>query len=279
MENGRSLHRLLLNMQNTNEQYLHLHRLPASAKVWGLAVNSVATKPVQGDVHGEDGLSLLIPLLVGLPSDVSTRSTANVPRTSIELVFASKNGFSEGNALHNTSDSTSPIRAMNISAPLIARLPVRVLTQRVFFPSEYAAAFTSEAVRADATPHALWSAHRDVVEAGEHGTASHIMGPVTKFSQRLPRSFAYHKGRRVVPKGHVFTEHDTESDTDATDSAAPRGLKIDIHETGTPYNFERALLEAEQALLSVVYQRRVVQQPVQPSWAARMMDTIQKYIF
>jgi hypothetical protein len=58
---GQSMHRLMLNMQNSRKQYLQVQGIPSDARLWSLMVNSKPAKPVRGS----DG-SLLIPLLVGM---------------------------------------------------------------------------------------------------------------------------------------------------------------------------------------------------------------------
>jgi hypothetical protein len=76
-----SMHRLMLVMQNSNQQYLALRGLPADARIWSLMVNSVPAKPVRGS----DG-ALLIPLLVGTASD----GNQGVQKTSVEVAYLSQ---------------------------------------------------------------------------------------------------------------------------------------------------------------------------------------------
>jgi len=75
------MHHLLLVLQNSNQQYLALHGLPADARLWSLMVNSQQAQPVRGKVG-----ALLVPLLVGTASD----GNQGVQRTSVELTYLSQ---------------------------------------------------------------------------------------------------------------------------------------------------------------------------------------------
>jgi hypothetical protein len=79
---NQSMHRLMLVMQNSNQQYLALRGLPADARIWSLMVNSVPAKPVRGS----DG-ALLIPLLVGTASNGNLNQGAQ--KTSVEVAYLS----------------------------------------------------------------------------------------------------------------------------------------------------------------------------------------------
>lgn len=61
MSEGQSMHRLMLNMQNSRKQYLKVSGIPPDARIWSLLVNSKPAKPVRGSDGG-----LLVPLLVGV---------------------------------------------------------------------------------------------------------------------------------------------------------------------------------------------------------------------
>merc|ERR1712110_381516 len=74
VSDSQSMHRLMLNMTNSNKQYLEVRGLPADARLWSLIVNSKPAKPVRG-VEG----SLLIPLLVG----VGGKNNAGAESTSV----------------------------------------------------------------------------------------------------------------------------------------------------------------------------------------------------
>lgn len=77
---AQSMHRLLLVMQNSNQQYLELRGLPSDARLTSLTVNSIPAKPVKGKAG-----SLLIPLLVGTAND-----GAGMQKTSVELTYLSQ---------------------------------------------------------------------------------------------------------------------------------------------------------------------------------------------
>lgn len=75
---GQSMHRLMLNMQNSRKQYLQLHGIPLNARLWSLMVNSKPAKPVRG----KDG-DLLIPLLVGIGGS----SNEGAHTSSVEITY------------------------------------------------------------------------------------------------------------------------------------------------------------------------------------------------
>merc|ERR1712187_575427 len=78
MSEGQSMHKLMLNMQNSRKQYLEVRGVPSDARIWSLLVNSKPAKPVRGS----DG-ALLVPLLVGLRAN----SNEGAQSTSVEIAY------------------------------------------------------------------------------------------------------------------------------------------------------------------------------------------------
>jgi len=109
------MHRFMLTLQNSRQQYLELKGLPSDMRLWSLMVNSVPAKPVQG----KDG-SLLIPLLVGTGSD----SNHGVQKTSVEVAYLSQHA-----AL--TDKGT-----FNVMPPQL-NVPISTLLVEVQFPEAY----------------------------------------------------------------------------------------------------------------------------------------------
>eukprot|EP00755_Sulcionema_specki_P013305 Sspe_Gene.53670::Locus_29644_Transcript_1_1_Confidence_1.000_Length_2849::g.53670::m.53670 len=258
MENGRTVHKLVLRVQNTKEQYLRLHHLPQGAQVWSLSVNSVGVKPVvvrKG--QGECGESLLIPLLVGLPSTMATGTA--IPKTSVEMVYASKNDFltTQGKGECETTYAVGGegVRVMDVTPPLVEGLPMEMLSVQVDFPENYHVFFSSSPRTAKALS-ALPSPLRAFVEgdaerppAERMGSPSDITGPVPHFSSKLPTAISHRKGRKVVPKDYEFHDDGIQGD----DEVRSAGLKIEVGSRGTPFKFERMLLEGERATLHAAY--------------------------
>lgn len=78
MSESQSMHRLMLNMTNSRQQYLEIQGIPADARLWSLLVNSKPAKPVRG----ENG-NLLIPLLIGARSNRDEGAQS----ASVELAY------------------------------------------------------------------------------------------------------------------------------------------------------------------------------------------------
>eukprot|EP01060_Flectonema_neradi_P009987 TRINITY_DN1712_c0_g2_i2.p1 TRINITY_DN1712_c0_g2~~TRINITY_DN1712_c0_g2_i2.p1 ORF type:complete len:916 (+),score=182.90 TRINITY_DN1712_c0_g2_i2:49-2796(+) len=272
MENGRSVHKLLLIVQNTKEQYLRLHNLPSSMKVWSLNVNSVGVKPVLiGDHTSKSSKSILIPLLVGLPSDLANRKP---PKTSVEIVYASENDFltrktdsSSRTSAHHSEDVSSEddvIRTMSLTPPLVEALPIEHLSVLINFPEGYNTVFSSQNMKKlGGVPEELSNFVRN---NKMEGTGADIIGPLKRgFTKKLPSPISHKKGKIVVPKEYKFGEHDGAGPGDD----ASEGLSIEFEDVGTAHRFQRALLEDELVKLSVAYQQTREKKPPPPptpSW-------------
>mmetsp|Transcript_85459 Transcript_85459/g.151113 ORF Transcript_85459/g.151113 Transcript_85459/m.151113 type:complete len:687 (+) Transcript_85459:57-2117(+) len=115
-----SMHRLLLTVQNSSQQYLALQGVPLDARLWGLMVNSTPAKPVRGK-HGE----LLIPLLVGTASD-SNQGSHN---TSVELAYLTQ---------HPTLGEQG---SLQLDPPRMG-LPISTFLMEVQLPEEYKVEFS-----------------------------------------------------------------------------------------------------------------------------------------
>merc|ERR1712217_357643 len=112
------MHRLLLVMQNSNQQYLEVRGLPPDARLTSLMVNSLPAKPVRGK-HG----ALLIPLLVGTSSD-----GAGVQKTSVELTYLSQHAPLTDNG------------SVQLAPPRLD-VPISTLLMDVQFPENYVLKF------------------------------------------------------------------------------------------------------------------------------------------
>lgn len=119
-------HSLILIMQSTKLQYLELFGLPSSASMFTVAVNSAPTKPVEGETSSS---SILIPLLVGLDSEVANEGGSM--RTSVEL-----NYFSSHDSLGNNG-------TIHLAPPQL-KLPVSILTAHLRLPEKYKYKFVGD---------------------------------------------------------------------------------------------------------------------------------------
>ena len=281
MANGRSVHKLLMTVQNTKEQYLRITQLPLSTKVWSLMVNSVTVKPVMLTRPASEGAGILIPLLVGLPSDLSTKG-GNVPKTSVELVYVSENGFLADERVSSYSTPSHPVRVMEASAPFIEDLPIQVLTVKVQFPEEYLSVFSPAPRTKDALEREVEKGHitegmRTVLLKSAQCGSADITGPLPNgFSVSIPKPISHRKGRKVVPADYVFQEGEGQDDRDV-EGQGSAGLKIDFKAGGRIYRFQRSLLEGAQARLQVFYEEKVeeVKKPAPPK---KTWEKVQDYI-
>lgn len=106
MSDGQSMHRLMLNMQNSRKQYLEVRGIPEDARLWSLIVNSRPAKPVRGA-----GGNLLIPLLVG----AGANSNEGAQSTSVELAYLRSDPLGDA----GVSDLAPPRLDVPISALLM----------------------------------------------------------------------------------------------------------------------------------------------------------------
>jgi len=132
MSDGQSMHRLMLNMQNSRKQYLEVRDIPADARLWTLIVNSKPAKPVRGD----DG-SLLIPLLVG----VDGNSNQGVQSTSVELAYLRGDPLGDEGVAHLT--------------PPRLDIPISKLLMEVQWPGSHDVKFKGSAQAVTSFSHAL----------------------------------------------------------------------------------------------------------------------------
>lgn len=121
-----TMHSVLVILQSTKLQYLELFGMPESASMYTLAVNSVASKPVQGQNN-----SILVPLLVGLDSEAANAGRSLL--TSVELSYISTH--EEPMQAHNGT--------LNLSPPHL-ELPISVLTTHIRLPKQFAYNFTGD---------------------------------------------------------------------------------------------------------------------------------------
>jgi hypothetical protein len=106
MSDGQSMHRLMLNMQNSRKQYVEVRGIPQDARLWSLIVNSKPAKPVRG----ADG-NLLIPLLVGAKGN----SNEGAQSTSVELAYLRSDPLGDA----GVTDLTPPRLDIPISTLLV----------------------------------------------------------------------------------------------------------------------------------------------------------------
>lgn len=107
------MHDYLLVLQNTRQQYMEVTGIPASATLWALKVNSVATKPVRTAQN-----RLLVPLLVGSPG----RSGAS--KASVQLTWLTSQEPLGGNG------------TLKLHPPGVD-MPIAALSAEVFLPEHH----------------------------------------------------------------------------------------------------------------------------------------------
>merc|ERR1712046_547292 len=130
---GQSMHRLMLNMQNSRKQYLQVQGIPADARLWSLMVNSKPAKPVRGS----DG-SLLIPLLVGMGGN----NNEGAHFSSVEITYLVQRG-----PLGNFGK-------IELSPPKLD-VAISKLLMEVQWPSSHSATFKGTAQEVTRFSHAL----------------------------------------------------------------------------------------------------------------------------
>jgi len=121
-----TVHSLMLILQSTKLQYLELNGLPFTASMFTVSVNSVPTKPVEGE-QGDN--SILVPLLIGLNPE--TANEGGSCRTSVEVDYISSHeALGHNGTLH--------------LAPPHLKLPISVLTAHLRLPKSYEYEFTGD---------------------------------------------------------------------------------------------------------------------------------------
>jgi hypothetical protein len=124
------MHSVLLNVRNSKQQYLEISNLPEHFTIWGLAVNSVPTKPLHSDNAG----TLLVPLLAGIQNSNDGKSALS----SVELSYLTHHTplsamlQSNGDGAHATLDISPPI----------FDIPVTRLSVELQLPTEFVANFS-----------------------------------------------------------------------------------------------------------------------------------------
>lgn len=133
MSEGQSMHRLMMHIENSRQQYLEVRGIPADARLWSLMVNSKPAKPVRGP----DG-SLLIPLLLG----VGANSNEGAQSTSVEMAYLVQR--------EPLADSGT----MDLAPPCLD-IPVSRLMVEVQWPETYEVKFTGSAQAVKTFSHKL----------------------------------------------------------------------------------------------------------------------------
>jgi len=142
---------LTMVLQNSQQQYMAVRDIPASAKFWSLRVNSLSTQPVRG----RDG-TLMVPLLVGTGGDANEGGVT--PKTSVELAWMSNHEPLGGNG------------TLGLSPPRVD-MPIAALSIEVQIPDFYQVNFTGTlqnvSIFSHKQPHAVnYQTERHVVEKG-----------------------------------------------------------------------------------------------------------------
>jgi len=132
MSDGQSMHRLMLNMQNSRKQYLEVRGIPTDARLWTLIVNSKPAKPVRG----EDG-NLLIPLLVGVDGNTNQGAQS----TSVELAYLRRAPLSDSGVA-------------KLTAPCLD-IPISTLLMEVQWPDSHDVKFKGTAQSVRSFSHSL----------------------------------------------------------------------------------------------------------------------------
>jgi hypothetical protein len=116
------MHLLTMALQNSQRQYMAVHDIPASATLWSLRVNRLATTPVRG----RDG-TLMVPLLVGTSGESNDGGSAM--KASVELSWMTE---------HAPLGENGTV----VLSPPRVDMPVSALSVEVQLPEQYIANFT-----------------------------------------------------------------------------------------------------------------------------------------
>jgi len=190
MSDGQSMHRLMLNMQNSRKQYLEVRGIPSDARLWSLLVNSKPAKPARG----EDG-SLLIPLLVG----VSGNSNDAAQATSVELAYVLKrNSLGDKGVAH--------------LAPPCLDIPISTLLMEVQWPDSQDVKFLASAQAVQTFSHSLpkpvnHDVGTDIVSSGFDFNRAPAYMPKAGVNVQVPRAGRRHRFEQllVVDGGATLT--------------------------------------------------------------------------
>lgn len=189
MSDGQSMHRLMLNMQNSRKQYLEVRGIPADARLWSLIVNSKPAKPVRG----ADG-NLLIPLLVG----VNGNSNEGAQSTSVELSYL-------------RSDPLGDAGTANLAPPRLD-IPISTLLMEVQWPESHDVSFRGSAQAVQGFSHSLprpvnHDVGTDIVSAGFDFNRAPAYIPKKGVNVQVPRAGARHRFEQllVVDGGAALT--------------------------------------------------------------------------
>lgn len=132
VSDGQSMHRVMVNLQNSRKQYLEVRGVPANARVWSLVVNSKPAKPVRGD-----GDSLLVPLL-----ESGGGSNEGARATSVELAYLVQREELGGEG------------SLELAPPRLD-VPISVLQVEVQWPESHEVTFGGSARSVRTFAHAL----------------------------------------------------------------------------------------------------------------------------
>jgi len=183
MSDGQSMHRLMLNMQNTRKQYLEVRGIPADARLWSLIVNSKPAKPVRG----ADG-NLLIPLLVG----VNGNSNEGAQSTSVELAYL----------------RADPIGEAGVAdlAPPRLDIPISALMMEVQWPESHEVKFKGSAQVVRSFSHSLpkpvnHDVGTDIVSSGFDFNRAPAHMPKAGVNVQVPRAGQRHRFEQLLVDG------------------------------------------------------------------------------
>jgi len=180
MSDGQSMHRLMLNMQNSRKQYLEVCGIPTDARLWSLIVNSKPAKPVRGD----DG-KLLIPLLVG----VKGNSNEGAQSTSVELTYLRSDPLGDEGVAH--------------LAPPRLDIPISKLLIEVQWPESHDVKFkgSAQVVRSFSHPMPKPVNHdvgTDMVSAGFDFNRAPAYIPKAGVNVQVPRAGERHRFEQLL---------------------------------------------------------------------------------
>jgi len=180
MSDGQSMHRLMLNMQNSRKQYLEVRGIPADARLWSLIVNSKPAKPVRG----EDG-NLLIPLLVG----VDGNSNDGAQSTSVELAYLRGDPLGDDGVAHLT--------------PPRLDIPISKLLMEVQWPESHDVKFKGSPQPVQSFSHSLpkpvsHDMGTDIVSAGFDFNRAPAYIPKAGVNVQVPRAGHRHRFEQLL---------------------------------------------------------------------------------
>jgi hypothetical protein len=208
-----AMHSLLLNIRNSKQQYLEVSNLPSNFTIWGLAVNSVPTKPMHSRREG----TLLIPLLAA----VQNNNDGKPSLSSVELSYLTHH-TPLAVRLAASASSSDAYGSLDVSPPIFD-IPVSVLNVELQLPDCYAANFSRE--------------------------CNLPVQNCRSLAQHLPKPISRSKAKTVTQRG-IFDESASYA---IEDQAAAGSVQVQMPSAGRMYCFQKLLVTGAAAQCTMDY--------------------------